>query len=403
MTSLKSKLLEIEKMASQVTGDLPARVAFSPKGKYTGGTPAASPAGTAPTGTAPAPANRGGRFTHHGPGQVAPTGTGNAVSVAGPIKNLQTAIQDFAQAVAKYSAAKPQPGQPPSPGAIDDKKKPFNDFIVTQYVSGSPVKGEEYNTSQTATNRDSKQPTDLLEMNVVLDTLRRIGSPKNELVGDNVWDFRTNNALKNVFAFAHGLVNLSKDFGKTNVQSFSQEDLDQMQSLIPEDRNPAQMPMAEKVEKAKQLIPLINKLTRFYKYYVEAIAMHPQYTRFTSKNEPMLTLQKGGGDPTQLDANQQKLMGQSENLFIGNQSIKDITARSPINVPSPKGTTGEVGIGSVPLAALQDINHLRAFMINIGYQQNQTGDRKYQKAVLDAIVNHIKNVLAFAKTNGSTG
>lgn len=326
-------------------------------------------------------------------------GGGGSYQVVGPIKDMQEAMQQFAAVATTYGSAKQQsvaPGQPKLTAAVDSRKKKFNDFITEQYLANADMKGEEFTPDEKRTAKDQKLPTDLIEMNIVVNGLQRIGGAQSELKSDNFWDFRTNNALKNIYAFAHGLVNLAKDFGRTDAQSFTEQDLAKMRELIPEDRDPAKLPNADKINKAKQLTTLIKKLTRFYKYYIDNVAMHPGFTRFIAGNENMLTLEKGGGDPTALNRQEQSLMPSIDTLQLGSQAIPNITNKPgfEINFPSPKGVGGVIGLGSMPVQALQNMNTFRAFMTSMGFQQNQTGDPRYMKAALDAVMKHIDAVLA---------
>lgn len=355
--------------------------------KKLAGPPSAPPQGyqTLTPGSTPAPVYQGG-------------GGGGSAQVVGPVKSMQEAMQEFANVATTYGSAKQQSGPPgvaPAP-KVDSRKKKFNDFIAEQYLASSDMKGEEFTPDEKRTAKDQKLPTDLIEMNLVVNGLQRIGGAQSELRADNFWDFRTNNALKNIYAFAHGLVNLAKDFGRTDAQSFSEQDLAKMRSLIPEDRDPAHVPAADKISRAKQLTPIIKKLTKFYKYYIDNVAMHPGFTRFIAGNEKMLTLEKGGGDPTTLNQKEQALMPSIENLQLGAAAIPNITNRPgfEINFPSPKGTNGVIGLGSMPVQALQNANTFRAFMTSMGFQQNQTSDPRYMRAALDAVMKHIDAVLA---------
>lgn len=276
------------------------------------------------------------------------------------IKAMQDAMQRFAAGVTKYSFKKTKPGEKP---VVDDSKKPFNDFITEQYMTDSPIKGQEYSTDPNRQKLQDKQPTDLIEMNNVIDGLKRIGSPGtppgSELKADSVWDFRTNNALKNIYAFAYALVNLSKDFGRTNIQSFNDDDLTKMSELIPKEDNPASLPAAEKTAKAKELTALINKLSNFYSYYVEAIAQHPAYVRHIIGEEPLMTIKPGGGDPIAFTPEEQKMM----------QNVDQLTVN--------------FGQGPLPLSALKNLNLFREFLTEtMKYQPNQTSNPKILLAFL---------------------
>lgn len=340
------------------------------------------------------------------PGGTAPQGGGGGgVNVVGPIKDMQEAMQQFAAVATKYGSVKQQPsppGQQATAPRVDSRKKQFNDFITEQYLAGSDMKGEEYTPDEKRVAKEQKQPTDLIEMNIVVNGLQRIGGPQSELKADNYWDFRTNNALKNIYAFAYGLVNLSKDFGRTDAQSFTNEDLAKMKENIPEHRDPKDLKPAEKITRAKVLTPLIKKLTKFYEYYIKNIAEHPGFTRYIAGDEKMMTLQRGGGDPTRLTPEQQQLMPSIENLQLGANAIPYITNKYPINFPSPKGQGGVIGIGSFPVSALQNVNTFRAFMTNMGFPQNQTSDPRYMRMAIDAVMKHVDAVLALPEAQQKT-
>lgn len=336
------------------------------------------------------------------PGGGGGGGGAPAVNAVGPIKDMQEAMQAFAALATKYGSSKQQQGPGAPPAKVDSRKKQFNDFITEQYLTSSDMKGEEYTPDEKRVAKEQKQPTDLIEMNIVVNGLQRIGGPQSELKADNYWDFRTNNALKNIYAFAYGLVNLSKDFGRTDAQSFTDEDLAKMKENIPEDRDPKDLKPAEKITRAKALTPLIKKLTKFYEYYIKNIAEHPGFTRYIAGDEKMMTLQRGGGDPTQLKPEQKQLMSSIDSLQLGAQAIPYITNKYPINFPSPKGQGGVIGLGSFPISALQNVNTFRAFMTNMGFPQNQTSDPRYMRAAIDAVMKHVDSVLALPEAQQKT-
>lgn len=359
----------------------------------------AAPATTPATGGG-APAKSTGNVPQRGGGTAKPQGHGGSyISAVGDIKNMQEAMQNFAALATSYGAVKQPsapPGKTPSQAPkVDSRKKQFNDFITEQYLANADMKGEEFTPDEKRTAKDQKQPTDLVEMNIVLNGLQRIGSPASELKADNAWDFRTNNALKNIYAFAYGLVNIAKDFGRTDAQSFTDDDLAKMKAAIPEDRDPKEIPPPEKAGKAKELTALIKKLTKFYRYYIDNIAMHPGFTRYIAGNEPLMTLQRGGGDPTALNANERGLMQGIDNMKLGHEAIPYITNKPgfEISIPSPQGTNGVIGVGTIPMSALQNVNTLRAFMTSMGIPQNQTSDPRWQRAVINAIMKHVDAVL----------
>jgi len=347
---------EFEKYAQGLEG--PGAPPVRPSRPSAGGGGAAAPARGGPS--------RGGPPAR--PSAGVPTHGGGAVNPVADIKKMQQAMQNFAAAVTKYSFNKPQkPGDKPT---VNDSKKPFNDFITEAYMADSPIKGEEYSTDPTRQTQQQKQPTNLIEMNTVIDGLKRIGSRGSELRADNMWDFRTNNALKNIYAFAYSLVNLSKDFGRTNVQSFDDGDLSKMAELIPKEENPKDIPAAEKSTKAKALIPLINKLTTFYNYYVDQIANHPAYVRYIIGEEPLMNI-KPGGDPLEYKDDEKELLSRVNDLSVN------------------------FGQGPIPLSALQSEEALVDYLAtSMRVSRNQLNNPKFLLGMLQNMVKMIDGKLA---------
>ncbi len=388
---LKKVLEELEKRASQ----LPDRVAFSPKGKYTGsggGTaPAAAPGGTKP----------GGRFTHFGPAAPQkPTGGGGGgggvggANVVTAIKKMQQAMQEFASKVTAYSATvekgKGQPdakGKPTDKVTIDDDRKDFNDFLTEQYLATSDVKGVEWSKdpSQMTQADKSKQETDLIEMDYVVDGLKRIGGAKNELTADNYWDFRTNNALKNIYAFAYALLNVEKDFGKGAGKIFNATDLKSMHENIPMNvKDPSRSISSEdKIAKAEALTPLIEKLGKYYEHYVKKIALNPYYRTYIEKKSPMYTVKAQDEDPGSLSAAEQKRLSESGNkIVIPNVVVPAKSGQKTINIP---------------VTYLTDDKNFSSLMTQVlGYSSEEATYPAYKKAVLDAVLNHVQNYLSQA-------
>jgi hypothetical protein len=322
-------------------------------------------------GAAPAQTGHGPQAIQGGPA----AGGGGNVNPTPAIKEMQKAMQDFAAKVTAYSAdAKTK--------TIRDDRKNFNDFLTEQYLATSDVKGAEYSKDPTQTKQvdKQKQATDLAEMDYIVDGLKRIGGQRNELQADNVWDFRTNNALKNIYAFAYALINIEKDFGKAGARMFNEDSLKQMDENIPEDVNPSKLPGAEKAKKAAALTPLINSLGKFYEYYVKKIALNPQYRGYIEGTYDMFTVKPGGEDPGKLTPQEQERLGKEANTL----KLQHVV------LPSKSGDK-PFDIAYSYLASPQNFNKLLA---TLGYTPNEVENPDIQKKVLDAVRNHVTALIS---------
>lgn len=351
----KSELVKmIQKLA-----DVPKR-SVGPKAA-----PAKAPAGV--PAKAPAPG-----------GSAAPaSGGGTYVNATPAIREMQKAMQDFAQ------SATPPPVKPGQP-AVADPNKPFNDFIAEQYLATSDIHGSEFSTVKEDVKKQDKKPTDIMEMQVVLETLQRIGSQSSELKADSLWDWRTNNALKNIYAFADALIRITKDFGKTNAKSFNDNDLKKMRENIPGEKNP-KLSNQDKLNRAKVLTPLIEKLTNFYQYYVKAIATHPGYSRFISGKIPYAKFTPGGKDDRSLTDAEKKL--NPAQSFISGSYVP-----VPLNLYNNKMKQW-YNVGQMPLSVFTSMDDVNKQLQNQGYEANEITP-VIQKDFLKSILAHINAVLA---------
>jgi len=308
-----------------------------------------------------------------GPGTPAKP-TNYVAPAAGPIKDMQAAIQEFANKVTAYSADQK--------GVIKDERKDFNDFVTEQYLSTSDVKGVEWDKDQKAVSQQqkSKKQTDLIEMDYVIDGLKRVGGRNNELLGDNLWDFRTNNALKNVYAFASALINVSKDFGKPEVRSFNEQSLSQMYDNIPQDENPAKLPTDQKIAKAKALTPLIKSLSKFYEFYIKKIAMNPKYRGYIEGTYDMYSVKPGGEDPGKMKPEEAaKWQKDGRSMKLNHVVVPTKEGNKPVDID---------------YMSIYDQQNFLKFLGSIGYTNNEVRNPEVQKRVLDAIKTHVTALIS---------
>lgn len=315
------------------------------------------------------------------PSPVRTPGSSGYMGAASNIRNMQKAIQNFANQVSTYKID----SKNPTKVAPEDKRKDFNDFLAEQYSAGSKIHGEEFDTSPEATSQDQKRPTDIIELDNVIDGLRRIGPGKKESMSDGIWDFRTNNAIKNIYAIADALIRVSDDFGgifPNSAKAFRYADLKKMDSAIPKEKDPRKVPSAILNQKSSILIPLIDKLTEFYNIYSKYVLNHPAYKGYIEKSKPLITITPGAEDSGKIPDNLKQYMDKLDQLFLQN-----------VNIPAKNGVNGSIVIGKLPLTVIKDLPNLQNFMMKfLGYNDNDISNPEIQSRVLNAIMNNANSI-----------
>jgi hypothetical protein len=351
--NLKNILHEIQKIAGA-----PAGASF----------PGGRPAGGASAGGASAGGSSG-------DSSATPAAAANAV------KSMQEAIQKFADAVTAYNLE-----TVPVPGVKnkfvrqvkkDDTRKDFNDFIAER---GSSIKTEEWDPDPKATSIPSKRPTDRIQLDVVIDLLKRTGSSFSEKKPDGIWDQRTQNAIKTVWALTDSFIRIADDYGlSTQIrETFSPEDFRALVSAIPKGdlSEISKMPPAEKEKKAKILTPLVRKATNLYNSFQKIILNNPIYRNYIEGAYDLMTAEPGKPDPGQIP----------DNLKDKNLNEEYI---SNFYVTSGDGSRKWVN-NKVPLAAFKDVPGYLKFLRWIGYNEsngidNLTIQSKVLKEIMDQV------------------
>lgn len=376
MSNSKWLVAQIQKLAQELPQEMPVP---KPKGKPGGAKPAGAPPGDQQPGGPPKP------------GQVAPpSGSGGALRRSTPIANMQKAIQDFAEKAVAYQKGKPERDKS---GKIvykisdeDDKRRHFNDFLAEQFSASADIHGSEFSTDLGAISKSDKLPTDIIQLNNIINGLQRIGPGSREFSLDGNWDFRTNNAIRNVYAIATALVAANEALGgaaPNDPRVFRRADLAKLKSLIPTEPDPAKSKEtpATLSAKAEQITPLIEKLTRFYSYYSKSIMDHPDYKRYINDDRPLLTV-KPGQDPAQLDTNQAERMKNSAQITLPYLRVMDKDNR-PINVD-----------GQIALNYLQSRQGLQKMMVDLlGYQPNEVNNGAAMRRIVKTFIDRINSVI----------
>jgi hypothetical protein len=285
------------------------------------------------------------------------------------VKKMQLAIQAFANAVVKHT--------------LDQKG--FSDFITEQILAYSPVKGVEWSTDPNLRTIQQKRPqeTNLLELNIVMDSLQRIGNRSSELIADGIWKEKTNNALLNTFALAYALVLLYKKFKKVEPDIFGNYKLADMRpNIYPKDTDFTKVP-ADASARAKKLLPLLVSLLDFFNnIYVPKVSHNPYWVE-SMQGKPMYTIKSVSTPEPEtkiLSPNEIKMQKSPKDYHIGPLSLTDSNGR-----PSQKEVT---------LNVLQSVDELKKLAVSLGFDEDRI--RTYPeifKNLIAELKNHIVKTL----------
>jgi hypothetical protein len=363
----------------------PARRAPPPRGSApaSGSTPAAGPTGsTVRTGPV-----RGGA-----PSTSATPGTGRAV-VSNDISKMQAAIKDFAKEAAQYTkipVGKDNQGKIITEVSKEDKRRDFNDFLAEQFMSSADIHGQEYNTDPKATSKESKLPTDIIQMEVVINGLDRIGPSGSEKLVDGMWDFRTNNAVKNVYAFAAALVASYEALGNyaTNDPNlFTKADLEKLKAAIPKEYDPAKQKISQDIlnQNAKNITPLVEKLSSFYQICKKNVMDHPAYKQYIDQDAAMYNFTPGGTNPYKPDPNDPK-----QKTYMDNPKSFTI----PVLTLTDKDGS-EVNLNNkITLESFQSLNGIATIMTqHLGYSPKEISNPKLLTTVVRSILDQVNKFL----------
>lgn len=229
------------------------------------------------------------------PGTVAPPPE-NALRT---IKVMQQSLIDLARDVMIQLSVQniAQPGQQAGQAA---GRNAFGDFITKNYLANSDVPGVEFNPDANAQYMAQKSPTDPSKLNVVMDTMRRIGDPKTgEFAVDGKWGPRTNAALHNAYAYGFAMLNLAKDFYFTPT-SYTAENLAAFKGEIPAEYT--DFDLTRKVDVAPDATKQVEAIRKLFGEIKTHILEKPAYRAYIEGDQPLHTY-KAPGTAVSLDQN----------------------------------------------------------------------------------------------------
>jgi hypothetical protein len=164
----------------------------------------------------------------------------------------------------------------------------FSNFMVLSYLRDSAVKGVEFDPDPKKSKLSQKMPSDLKNMYVVLDSIKRLGSESNEFAVDGIWGPRTNNSLRNIVAIADAILRISDDLG-FKVKSFNSLQLKDLQSMIP--LTDKDISLQEKNIRAPFISKYLDDLISLFKEFNEEILNSP-YNKQQIEGASFITYKK---------------------------------------------------------------------------------------------------------------
>lgn len=258
-----------------------------PSGYVSGGggsmpvTPAPIPPATAPSGGRLMPGH-GGKLVQN------PQFQSQTTSSIPIIKAMQQQLMGLARDVVSQINIQDMTGQGRAPGEASGRNS-FADFITKNYLRGSDVPGVEFDPDPTKKQMSEKQPTDPTRMNVVMDTMRRIGNPAGgEFKDDGQWGPRTNAALRNAYAYAYALLKLAGDFQLRT--SYTEENLAALKGEIPDEYT--DLSITQKVDNAGDIIKHLKGIRRMFGEIKTGILEKPAYRAFLENDQPFQTYER---------------------------------------------------------------------------------------------------------------
>jgi hypothetical protein len=242
----------------------------------------------------------------------------------------------------------------------------FADFITQHYTRDSDIPGVEFDWDPNKTKMQDKDPSKITRTNVVMDTMQRIGNPtlpgkKPEFAIDGNWGPRTNASLRNAYAMAFGLLEMSRDF-HYQPKAFSQQDLAAMKELIP--HSSTEISSADKIKRAGQLANLIHAIRNMYGEVKEHILTKTDFKPYIEGTVPYAKYSPSTAmDPRVVAALNVKFTNMK---VTGNIQGKSVTVPISVNDLTNTQTFGDWQKKNMPSMSSTDIlNQLKKHLDDI--------------------------------------
>lgn len=232
-----------------------------------------------------------------GGGGGAPAGGGGGGYGGGTgIIAMQQAIQDLSKDVTSQINLQDVASGDPRKEQEAKERDAFGVFLTKNYMRNTKVPGVEYDPDPKVTDVNQKRPDDPTRMSVVMDTMNRVGNPKKgEVFADGQWGPRTNAAVRDVYAFASGLLDFVDDINrfatrKMNIQSYNRQNLQEFAAFA--QVNPNALTAADKVKVAPIVTQHVKAIQAMYDEVKNHILQHPAYQQYIEGSVPFKSYYK---------------------------------------------------------------------------------------------------------------
>lgn len=197
-----------------------------------------------------------------------------------PIKDMQTALVTLSNDMMSH----PIQRQDASSTANRDVD-PFMNFLVTSYMSQSPIKGKQTAKANIDAQTQMGTATESDNFKEVLNSISHIGSATAAQKPDGIWGEKTNNALKQVYALGHMLLQTQRTMQlKTD---YKDDDLAKFAKFIPEHSNDFDLNL--KLRIAPFIVQDIGKLKSLYDSFKQQVLDNPARSALITGTKPLIS------------------------------------------------------------------------------------------------------------------
>lgn len=256
-----------------------------------------------------------------------PGGGSQWTASARAIYNLQQSIHKLLESVFSFKNKD-----------VAAQKQQFNTFLSNQY--------------EAPTNDMVVQPGAQRNLDDTLANLKKFYAKDSMHPG--VWDIKTQDALKNIYAFASAFVKMSQDFGGIpHGLAFLFKDADVKELASLSQVNTKGMDPNEVADLANHATDIVNKLNNFYNYYYQSIIKNQTYRAHVVENKPLYVLKPSDSDP-------ETILSKTKNL--DGLVLKNVT------LPAKNEASGRKTVPNLGVAVMQDVNSFQNFLkSSLGY------------------------------------
>lgn len=240
------------------------------------------------------------------PQTKAPTSPGGAFYQHGnaPIIAMQQALINLSKEMVSHGVHDVADRTTPKDEHVNGSNA-FMNFLVNNYVNKAKVSGKTLSTTKPDVNINDAKENDNIK--AIFDTMTRIGAPGSQQRPDGVWGPLTNNALKQVYALSHTMLELKKDMG-LSISGYSESDLAAFHNAIPDDIKSVK-DINTKVSMAAIATTSLNKIRNFYDNFRETVLNNPNFHAHIVQNKPLM-IDKVKRDKIELSDYEMKLYEQ---------------------------------------------------------------------------------------------